>query len=109
MRASADMVDKMHKINTQMEASTTLEEIAKYDFEFHFLIAKSAGNPAIVKVFQFFSTVLIKMFNENVEALEKTGVDYHSLIINAIETTNPELATKYMLEHINKTIEAFGG
>ena len=108
MRASADMVDEMRKINTQMEASTTLEEIAKYDFEFHFLIAKAAGNPAIDKVFQFFSTVLIKMFNENVETLEKTGVDYHSLIINAIEIRNPELAKKLMLEHINKTAEAFG-
>lgn len=108
MRASADMVDEMRKINIQMEASTTLEEIAKYDFEFHFLIAKAAGNPAIDKVFQFFSTVLIKMFNENVETLEKTGVDYHSLIINAIEIRNPELAKKLMLEHINKTAEAFG-
>ena len=48
------------------------------------------------------------MFNENVEVLEKAGVDYHGLIINAIEIRNPELAEKYMLEHINKTIEAFG-
>ena len=108
MRASADMVDQMRKANILMEESTTVEEIAKYDSEFHFLIAKATGNPAIVKVFQFFSNVLIKMFYENVEALEKTGVEYHNLIINAIEIRNQELAKKYMLEHINKTAEALG-
>ena len=41
MRASASMVDEMRKINIKMETSTTLEETAKYDCEFHYLIAKA--------------------------------------------------------------------
>ena len=54
------MVDEMRKINIKMETSTTLEETAKYDCEFHYLIAKATGNPAIVKVFQFLARFLLK-------------------------------------------------
>lgn len=104
MRASAEMVDQMRVLNRLMENAESIEDTAKYDLEFHYAIAVATCNSAIIKVMEILSDVFNCMFRENVENLGKRGVEYHDMIINAIEMRNHDLARKYMSEHIQNTV-----
>ncbi len=77
------------------------------DLDFHFEIAKITKNPLIVKVNLILKDILISYMQTIVASLGYTGgLYYHEKLLEAIEGRNPDLAKKYMEEHIDTTISS---
>ncbi len=104
-RATTQMVEEMRGFTTKMSEATDVDVIAHNDMEFHYHLAKSTGNSAIIKVFEILRDTYLNMLEENVLKMGAYGARYHHMILSAIEIRNTELAEKYMLEHLNDTIQ----
>lgn len=105
LRANTTIIQALKDSVIHMRDSETNEDAAKYDAEFHRLIAEATCNPVIIKIFDLLKDAYIQMFYKNVSLLGTKGVDFHIRIVTAIEMRNGDLARKYMAEHLNNTME----
>lgn len=105
LRADAATIQALNDSVSQMRNAVTNEDMAKYDAEFHRLIAEATCNPFIIKLYYLLKDAYIQMFSQNVSLLGALGAHAHSKIITAIEMRNGNLAKKYMMEHLNNTME----
>lgn len=103
-RADAAMVRRMIEATEMMEQGETAAEIARWDMEFHRLIAVATRNDIIVKVFDVLQETYLALLENNVMMLGAAGAAYHRRITEAIELRNPVAARTAMLEHLNNTI-----
>lgn len=103
-RADPSQITAMHEASKNMAEATTIEEITKYDLEFHYLVAQASHNPILVKVFEILYDTYFSVLRDNVTTMGSTGSTYHHMITVAIETRDAELAKLLMRKHLNNTI-----
>jgi len=103
LRATTKMIDAMFETVHRMETDSNPQDIAQSDMEFHYLLAKSTNNSAIIQSFEILRDTYIRVFEENVALMGSFGVEYHRKILSAVETRNPVLARQYMSEHLDNT------
>lgn len=104
-RITVDMVDALRESVVNMKNATSIENIAKYDIEFHYLIALATNNPIIIKIFEILKDIYKGMFIENVGITGPIGFEEHRKIASAIELRDSKLAKECMALHLTKTIE----
>ena len=73
---------------------------------FHCLVARASGNEVILRVFQLMRSTYIRMFEDNVSLLGKTGTEHHRRILLAIQTRDMQTARSCMLDHLDDTMRA---
>lgn len=105
LRADTAIIQALNDSAVKMRDAATNEEVAKYDAEFHRLIAEATHNPIIIRIFELMKDAYNQMFCQNVSLLGAAGANAHMKIITAIEMRNGELAKKYMAEHLTNTME----
>lgn len=105
LRANTTIIQALNDSAIKMRDAVTNEDAAKYDAEFHRLIAEATCNPVIIKMFNLLKDAYNQMFYHNVSLLGSLGAKAHMKIITAMEMRNGELAKKYMTEHLNDTME----
>ncbi len=103
-RADAAMVRRMYDAADMMDQAETNDEIARWDMEFHRLIAEATRNDIIIKVFDVLCETYLALLESNVMLLGAAGAAYHRRITEAIELRSPLAARTAMLEHLNNTI-----
>lgn len=78
-----------------------LDEYLVDDFEFHLTIANISKNEMLIQSMSIIKKYYFIRFNENVtDCMAHEGLKYHSLIVEAIQNHDPELAMNYMNKHI---------
>ncbi|MGI6086223.1 MAG: FadR/GntR family transcriptional regulator [Acetivibrionales bacterium] len=105
LRANTSVIQALNDSAIKMRDAVTNEDVAKYDAEFHRLIAEATCNPVIIKIFDLLKDAYNQMFYQNVSVLGSFGAEAHRKIITAMEMRNGDLARKYMTEHLNDTME----
>ncbi len=103
-RADAQMVRRMYEATEMMEHAEILAEIARWDLEFHRLIAEATRNDIVIKVFDVLRETYLALLENNVMQLGAAGAACHRRITEAIELRSPQAARAAMLEHMNNTI-----
>jgi GntR family transcriptional repressor for pyruvate dehydrogenase complex len=88
-----------------VEESSDVHRFANADLDFHLELAKSTGNPIIIKINDFIKTLLSASMDDIVFNLGVVdGLHYHRKILDAIESRDTELAQSLMKDHIDRTI-----
>ena len=103
-RASTEMVNRMNAAIQQQQQATTVADIVRYDWEFHYQIAAATGNKLIVRNFEILREAYMQQFVESIELMGNKGLFGHKNITAAIEVRAPVLAKQAMLEHLNYTM-----
>lgn len=104
LRADEEMVARLKSSVTQMQKAQTPREAVDQDVEFHYTIVQATGNVIMPEVFNMLRPVYNKMFFENVALRGNQGYTEHLRIISAIESRSPDVARKYMAEHLNNSM-----
>jgi GntR family transcriptional repressor for pyruvate dehydrogenase complex len=107
--ATEEDVDHLKKCYEKMMNNIdNIEEYVNLDFHFHRLICSIAGNSIVIQVHYLLRNVLQDVIlNLTKKIGPSNGIEYHALIIRAIEQKDGEAARKYMKEHLMKTIELY--
>lgn len=105
-RAEPSQIEAMHEATKKMAEATTIEDITKYDLDFHYLVAQASHNPILVKVFEILYDTYFATLRDNVTTMGSTGSTYHHMITVAIETRDAELAKLLMRKHLSNTMTA---
>ncbi len=100
-----DMAEMEAVYDLMLQVKDNVAEFARADLEFHLVLAKSTGNPVIIKV----NNVLRSILEISMENIVRTlgmqdGLHYHRLIIDAIRARDAEAAEGIMQEHVDRTI-----
>jgi GntR family transcriptional repressor for pyruvate dehydrogenase complex len=101
----AALGDTIHKMNYILNTGYNIEEFLKADFSFHMLLAESTGNPLIMLVLDPIVQLMRgqqEYYLLNVEESGQKSLNFHELILNAVETRDAAAARRYMYEHIYK-------
>lgn len=104
-RASTEEIQALNEVSIKMGEANNNEDVARYDAEFHQLIAQSTSNSYIIKISNLLKDAYKQMFYQNVSVLGALGAQAHIKIVTAIEMRNGELAKKYMSDHLADTME----
>ncbi|CAM4259513.1 FadR/GntR family transcriptional regulator [Lederbergia lenta] len=84
------------------------------DMRFHMAIARATHNQILIHLMRSVSEIMVNVLRETREILiysEKKTIrliEEHQLIYDAIEDRQPELAEKYMLEHLLNVEKSLG-
>ena len=106
IRATSADVTEMEQSILGMESGQSDEAVAEQDMAFHCLVARASGNEVILRVFQLMRSTYIRMFEDNVSLLGKTGTEHHRRILLAIQTRDMQTARSCMLDHLDDTMRA---
>lgn len=101
LRATTEMVDAMNLAVRRMKEADNAADIVKYDWEFHYLIAKATGNELILRTFEILRDTYLRQFEENISVMGSEGAIGHGRIVSAIEIRDAKLARTAMLEHLD--------
>lgn len=107
LRADSKQIAAMHEVTEKMSAATTLDDITRYDLEFHYLIMQGSRNPILVKVFEVLKDTYFSLLHDNVTHLGASGASYHQMITAAIESRDADLARLLMEKHLTSVIRSF--
>ncbi len=99
--ATEEQIARMHELLVQMEQSEGNEEIAKYDIEFHKVIAESSGNSVMSTVIPVIQTNMEKFNSMAFEREWDVVHKGHRAIVSAIEQHNPMLADAEIIKHLS--------
>ncbi|MDO4438109.1 MAG: FCD domain-containing protein [Eubacteriales bacterium] len=102
--ASTELIECLKSLHQQQkEAVGDQERFSMLDAQFHMTLAETTENPIIIN---FIGQLLDQTvcLNSNKIFGYYGGVYYHSLILDAIIQHNPELAHKYMKDHMESEL-----
>lgn len=90
-------------INDPTSRFVKYDNLVECDAKFHRTLAAISGNPIYKSLSDaFFTWISISHFDiECKENLEVRTLEEHERILKAIKESNPELAEKYMVEHLD--------
>jgi GntR family transcriptional repressor for pyruvate dehydrogenase complex len=89
-----------------VERQSDIAGFAHADLEFHLALARTSGNPIIIKVNSIIKDILSVSMESIVRTLGTSdGLHYHQKIIEAIEAHDTRLAESIMEEHVVRTIQ----
>jgi GntR family transcriptional repressor for pyruvate dehydrogenase complex len=104
VRAQPSHVEALHDTITAMRDHwNKLSACVEKDLEFHSTLVKASGNVA----FEIMLAPLVELLrDQRTETIRYSGVDHviqsHARILSAVEGKNPDLAERYMDEHLAK-------
>lgn len=105
---NADIIKLRECYAKMLEAKDNLEECVYLDFHFHRLIMSISGNQVVVQVHYLLREVLQgTMATITRGAGNRSGIKYHKLIIEAMESKDEDAARRYMKEHLIETLELY--
>jgi GntR family transcriptional repressor for pyruvate dehydrogenase complex len=104
-RATTADIDAMHAITKAMQNAESNQDMVHLEIQFHSLIAKAAKNEILAKLYHLFTETYHQMFSQNISLVGYQNVSGHIEIVGAIESRNPEQAKKFMLIHLNHTMQ----
>lgn len=106
LRADENEIETM-RINYEKAQHYKQDDLfAKYDMEFHLAIAKATKNVMFIKVAEMLNTMYTVwlMGFQRTHGKDKSH-DYHYKIYISIKNRDPEMAKRYMYEHLNDVLE----
>lgn len=96
-------VNELREINARMQQHVSNpDERAKLDIEFHQRVARISQNPILEIFIESMASLLYAMIIKpvGVFAFSEDGIKVHNLIINALESGDPDLAEDAMRAHL---------
>ncbi len=103
----ADAIADLVHLTAKAEEEGDLASYAKYDTDFHNLIAVFSGNQMLNQMLNSMSTqikIIRHMANSSEKVVKKAQFD-RELILKAIMNRDPEAAGQFMQEHIQHVME----
>jgi GntR family transcriptional repressor for pyruvate dehydrogenase complex len=103
--SNAEQVSRLKQIIESMEEGlreVDVNAIAEADYAFHMQLAEMSKNRVLKQIIEVIREILVT-FLKNVNQLPSTverAVDYHRKICEAVERKEPDLAEKFMREHM---------
>lgn len=104
IRADEKAIHMLKNSIINMQAANTAKEAAEQDMNFHYIIAQATQNSIMPEVFDMLRPAYNKMFYENINLRGNEGYKEHLQILSAIESRNPDIARRYMVEHLNSSM-----
>jgi GntR family transcriptional repressor for pyruvate dehydrogenase complex len=106
-RAGDRDLAEMEEVYDQMvRFKDDVAEFSRADLEFHLVLAKTTGNPVLIKVNNVLRSILEVSMENIVSTLGmQDGLHYHRLIIEAVRAHDAPAAENIMHEHIIRTID----
>ncbi|MDJ0512994.1 MAG: FadR/GntR family transcriptional regulator [Methyloceanibacter sp.] len=104
--ADAQAIEELSGVLANAAATRDPEDFAKWDGEFHLLLARASANPFLIHVFRQINHVRLNPQWGAVKAnilMPEAISEYnrqHRAILDAIESRDPLLAQKRMTEHL---------
>lgn len=105
--ADGQTIEELETLLASAEATSDQDAFAKWDGEFHLLLARASGNPFLIHVFRQINHVRLNAkwgaMKEDVltpEAIAEYNRQHRS-ILDAIELRDALLAQKRMIEHLD--------
>ena len=109
MLAAARITEKQiealrQTIVTMAQYSAEPDRAAAADLSFHRGIAEATENPYILQVFDILETTFTRYLVDNIHTMgASSGLQYHTVICDALAQHNASLARRTMAEHLNVT------
>ncbi len=103
--ATPELIEALRKDLEAMKENIDRTEItSKYDSDFHLRIAEASGNLFLNELTKVLRTPLMKLMLRTtyIKDLMPHTIEFHEKIILALESRDPEMAEKYMREHLAK-------
>jgi len=102
-----DLIPLKEAIDEMINAKKDGDIVEEADIRFHLAIAKATHNQILISLMRSVSKITINVLHDVREILiesdnsNRSLVDEHLLIYEAIKNRQPEEAQKYMLEHLS--------
>jgi GntR family transcriptional repressor for pyruvate dehydrogenase complex len=108
--AVAADVDALERVVVRCENAPHVLEMARHDISFHFLIARTSGNPVLEILFGSLAPLLFELLLRSLSdpAVKNAGIPQHRLILEAIRRRDPEAARAAMHDHMGLAERMFG-
>jgi len=92
-------IGELTRINTAILTSTSAEEAAQFDFDFHAVLLNVSGNKTVLDVYKTMKPIITRLQETGKVAngLDKT-YDHHSKILDAV-IRRDRLAYQYLMSH----------
>ena len=106
-RAGTDALERLAGLLEKMQKTIGRSiEFVTADMEFHMEIAKTVGNPLLIKI-------LSELMGQKADAYTRLnravgyygGIYYHTLILDALIKKDPKRAEALMTEHLQRSLE----
>lgn len=102
-RATTEDVRAMQLATNQLRQAQTIEDMVRFDMEFHTLVAMATKNCAIIRVFEIMKDSYLELLTRNVAARGSQCAGEHEAIATAIAMRSPTLAKQHMTEHLERS------
>lgn len=108
IRSTDEEINLIRKAYEHVKTAITMgQDHTEADIEFHNQIAKSTHNPILQRIVPIINDGIVGGYakTKDIPETSETVLEHHKNIMHAIQRHNPELAKKYMLEHIQYGLE----
>lgn len=105
--ADAQTIEELEGVLASAEATQDQDDFAKWDGEFHFLLARASANPFLIHVFRQINHVRLNAqwgamkANILVPAAIAEYNRQHRAVLEAVKMRDPSLAQQRMTEHLD--------
>ena len=102
-----EMKEMEHLLELLKDPKLSNEKRSKYDFSFHYMIAKASGNPLLALMTEAIGTICQEMIHKAflLQDSLQDSIVRHNLIMNAIKARDEKAAKDSMTEKIQDTFE----
>ena len=98
-------LEENYALMVSLSGSGQPQKQAEVDHQFHYQLARIAGNPIITKVYEIINIILASAMIDIVKLLgTKMGLRYHRQLIDALKQGDKALCESTMEAHIEETI-----
>ncbi len=108
--AVAADVDALERVVEQCEQASDVLTQARYDIGFHFLIARTAGNPVLEILFGSLTPLIFELLLRSLSdsAVKAAGIPQHRAMLEAIRQRDSEQARTLMHAHLELAANLYG-
>ncbi len=108
-KATEEQIQQLARNYQRMQEETgNYEQYVNTDLEFHKLICACTQNTLALQIYNSYENLLIPSILHTTEAIGvQNGLKYHRLILDAIQSRDPEKARAAMQEHMESNLKRF--
>jgi GntR family transcriptional repressor for pyruvate dehydrogenase complex len=104
--ADIEKLEEIYRLTVSLSDTQEHQKQAEADHLFHHQLARIAGNPIIIKVYEIINVILASAMVEIVRLLgTEMALRYHRQLIDALKTGDKALCESTMEAHIEETIK----
>lgn len=102
---TAEMKEMEHLLELLKDPNLSNEKRSKYDFSFHYLIAKASRNPLLALMTEAIGTICQEMIHKAflLQDSLQDSIVRHNLIMNAIKARDEKAAKEAMRGHLERS------